>query len=52
VFFPDSASIMASATSVASVQRKSTSAPEEKGRRGLKLLSGVADTVIEAADIS
>jgi hypothetical protein len=29
---------------------KSTSAAEEKGMRGLKLLSGVADTVVEAAD--
>ena len=41
-------SIMASATPTASVRGQSTSAPEEKGIRELKVLSGVADTVIEA----
>jgi hypothetical protein len=39
---------MASATPAASVRGKSTSAPEDKGIRGFKLLSGVADGVIEA----
>jgi signal transduction histidine kinase/DNA-binding response OmpR family regulator len=43
---------MASVTPVTFVQGKSNSASEEKGMRGLKLFSGVADTVIEAADIS
>jgi hypothetical protein len=41
---------MASATLAASARGKSTSAPEEKGMPGLKLLSGVTDTVIEAYD--
>jgi hypothetical protein len=36
------------ATPTAFVRGKSTSTPEEKGIRGLKFLSGVADTVIEA----
>jgi hypothetical protein len=52
LLFADPASIMASVTPDTSVLGKSTLASEEKGMPGLKLLSGVADTVIEAADIS
>jgi hypothetical protein len=37
---------MTSATSVASVRGQGTSAPEERGIRGLKFSSGVADAVI------
>jgi hypothetical protein len=40
---------MASATPAASVWGKSPSAPEEKGLRGLKFFSGVADRVIEVS---